>query len=59
MDKFVVTSKNQTLVISLRLDSEIVEQYDELAKATGRSRNDVMVMALKFALDNLVISEEK
>ena len=39
--------------MSLRMDRVLQEAYDELAQKSGRSRNELMCMALKYALDNL------
>lgn len=56
MEKFVVKKLgDSTEAITVRLDSILLAEYDDLAKQTNRSRNELMVMALQFALDNLVI----
>ena len=56
MEKFVVKKLgDSTEAITVRLDSILLAEYDDLARQTNRSRNELMVMALQFALDNLVI----
>lgn len=56
MEKFIVKRLGEsTETVTVRLDSILLGEYDELAKQTNRSRNELMVMALQFALDNLVI----
>lgn len=60
MEKFVVTPKEgQAIVVSIRTERELLEKYDELAKKTNRSRNELVNMALQFAIDNLVLSEKE
>lgn len=48
----------ETTVISLRLTKEMLKIIDEVAASTGRTRNEIMVMSLEFALDNLEIEEK-
>lgn len=58
-DKFVVRHKSndkkedKSVVMTLRLDKELQEQFDELATKSDRSRNELMCMALKYALEHL------
>ncbi len=39
--------------MSLRLDKELQEEFDKLSALSDRSRNELMCMALRYALDNL------
>ena len=39
--------------MTIRLERELQEEYDKLSARSGRSRNELMCMALKYALDNL------
>ena len=56
MEKFIVKKLgDSTETVTVRLDGILLSEYDDLAKQTNRSRNELMVMALQFALDNLVI----
>ena len=56
MEKFIVKKLgDSTETLTVRLDSILLSEYDDLAKQSNRSRNELMVMALQFALDNLVI----
>ena len=58
-DKFVVkhktleTKKETTETITLRVDKDLLWEYDELAHKSDRSRNEVMNMALKYAYEHL------
>ena len=50
--------KGETSVVSLRLPVEMVKRIDDVSNETGRTRNDVIIKCLDFALDNVVIEEE-
>lgn len=58
-DKFVVHQKkpdkreDKSVVMTLRLDRELQEEFDALAAKRDRSRNELMCMALRYALDHL------
>lgn len=58
-DKFVVQPKKvdkkdiKSSVVTLRMDEELQEAFDQLAAKSNRSRNEVMCMALRYALENL------
>ena len=54
MEKFVITPKeDSTVTMTIRLDRELQEQYNQLSLRTNRSRNERINMALKYALDNM------
>ena len=58
-DKFIVRHKSaeeheeNSVTMSLRLDRALQAAYDQLAQKSGRSRNELMCMALQYALDHL------
>ncbi len=58
-DKFIVRPKNaekkedKSVVMTLRLDRDLQEQFDKLSAKSERSRNELMCMALRFALEHL------
>ena len=62
-NKFVVTPKNtkknddETVVMTIRLNKALQESYDVLAQESGRSRNELMCMALRYALENVQVIE--
>lgn len=65
MDKeFIVRPKNldkkedKSVIMTIRMDRELQEQYDDLAAKSQRSRNELMCMALKYALNNLKFISE-
>ena len=58
--KFEVTSKNykgDSSVISLRLSNDLISKFDEIANETGRTRNEILSMALEYALSNVEIKK--
>ncbi|MFR8010206.1 MAG: ribbon-helix-helix protein, CopG family [Clostridia bacterium] len=58
-DKFVVRPKradrkeDKTVIMTLRMDRELQEEFDRLSARSDRSRNELMCMALRYALDHL------
>ena len=59
VDKFVVRPKkpdkkeDKSIVMTLRIDWELQEGFDALAAKSNRSRNELICMALRYALDHL------
>ena len=45
----------ETSVVSLRMPNELISKLDDVCEKTGRTRNDLIIKSLDFALDNLVI----
>lgn len=60
-DKFVVAPRERgfgkSTVVSARLPDDMVKQLDDVAQKTGRARNEIIVMAVDYALKNLEIPE--
>ena len=46
-------NEEKSVTMSLRLDRQLQAEYDQLAQKSGRSRNELMCMALRYALDHL------
>ena len=56
--KLIISPKpytGETTVISARLPKDMIADIDKVAKATGRTRNEIMLMCMEFALKNLEI----
>lgn len=54
MSKFIVTPKeDKTVTMTIRIDATLQEEYNKLSAKTNRSRNELINMALQFALDNM------
>lgn len=60
MAKFIVTPKeDKTVTMTIRIDRELQEEYSILAAKTNRSRNELISMALRYALDNMELQDEE
>lgn len=58
MDKFVVTPKEDNYVVmTIRIERALQEAYDDLSAKTNRSRNELMGMALRYAIENMELRE--
>lgn len=56
---FIVTKKSdQSIIMSIRIDKSLQTKYDELSLISNRSRNELIGMALKYALENLKFTDE-
>ncbi len=52
--KFIVTTKaEKSVTMTIRINSEINTQLEELSRKSGRSRNELINMALGFAFERL------
>ena len=45
----------ETTIISMRVAKEMLTQIDQVANATGRNRNELLMMSLEFALNHMEI----
>ena len=45
--------KGDTSVVSARLPHELIKDLDRIAEDTGRNRNEIIMLCLEFAIDNL------
>lgn len=57
-DKFIVTplrGEDGTTVVTARLPDRLVQRLEDVVIRTGRSRTQVIIMALDYALDRLEI----
>ena len=58
--KFVVTPKeDKTVTMTIRIDRALQEGYNELSARTNRSRNELISMALRYALDHMELKDEE
>lgn len=56
--KFVVTPKTErSVTVTVRIEMETHKRLEELVIKSGRSRNELINKAIKFALDNLEFTE--
>ena len=47
----------ETSVISVRMPKEMISVIDRVAADTGRTRNEILVKSIEFALENMEITE--
>ena len=45
-------------IVSVRMKDELIEKLDRLSSDTNRSRNELISMALQYALDNMEIKND-
>ena len=57
--KFIVRPKNDDdkVIMTIRIEKELQEKYYDLAGKSNRSRNELVCMALRYALENLEFLE--
>ncbi|MBR3796308.1 MAG: CopG family transcriptional regulator [Clostridia bacterium] len=59
MDKFVITPKeDKAVTMTIRIDRSVQEAYNALSIRTNRSRNELIGMALQYALDHMEVQEK-
>ena len=57
--KFIVTPKTErSVTVTVRIEMETHNRLEELVVKSGRSRNELINKAIRFALDNLEFIEE-
>lgn len=59
--KFILKAKRYTeesQVFSVRMPRDMLRDLDAIAKTTGRTRNDVILKSVEFAIRNLEIPED-
>ena len=57
-DKFIVKkSADECVVTSARIDKDIIERLDVIANKSNRSRNQIINMALRYALEKLKMED--
>lgn len=63
MDKKLKVSmkkyNGETQVVSLRMPVELIKKLDDVCEKTGRTRNDLIIKSLDFALENIEIEGEE
>lgn len=60
--KFILTAKRYTeesQVLSVRMPKDMLRDVDAVAEHTGRTRNEIILKSIEFALWNLEIPEEE
>ena len=47
----------ETSVTSMRLPKDMIAAIDRVAAETGRTRNEILMLSIEFALDNMQIEK--
>ena len=55
MDELKITRKTEPVMFTIRVDKSIVDFYDDLARKTNRSRNELIGLALEYAKDKIKV----
>ena len=55
MDELKIKKLTEPVTFTIRVDKSIVDFYDELARRTNRSRNELIGLALDFAKDKIIV----
>ena len=59
-NKFVISPKvENSVTLTIRLETELNNYIEKIAQKSGRSRNELINKALKFAFDNLEFNENE
>ena len=59
MEKFIITPKeDKTVTMTIRIDKELQEEYNRLSAKTNRSRNELISMALQYALNHMELKDK-
>ncbi|WP_235983217.1 ribbon-helix-helix domain-containing protein [Gemmiger gallinarum] len=58
MDELKISKKTEAVMFTIRVDRSLLEFYDNLAKKTNRSRNELIGMALEFAKDKIKVKSD-
>ena len=48
----------ETSVVSMRMPKDMLADIDAIAAKTARTRNEIMMLSLEFALEHLQIDEK-
>jgi len=53
-EDFIITPKeDRTVTMTIRIEKVLQDKLDELARQSNRSRNEIVNMALEYALKNV------
>jgi predicted transcriptional regulator len=55
MDELKIKKLTEPVMFTIRVNKSIVDFYDDLARRTNRSRNELIGLALDFAKDKIIV----
>lgn len=47
----------ESTVVSMRAPKDLVAELDRIAAMTGRTRNEIMLLSLEYAIENMEITD--
>ena len=47
----------ETTIVSMRMAKDMLKDLDQIADASGRTRNEILNLCLEFALNHMEITE--
>lgn len=54
MEKLIITPKeDKAVTMTIRIDKTLQDKYNELSARTNRSRNELIGLALQYALEHM------
>ena len=54
MEKLIITPKeDKAVTMTIRIDKTLQDKYNELSARTNRSRNELICIALQYALGHM------
>ena len=56
---FIMPKEDKTVTMTIRIDRSLQEAYNELSNRTNRSRNELIGLALRFALENMEVQDKE
>lgn len=60
MEKLVITPKeDKAVTMTIRIDRTLQEAYNDLSVKTNRSRNELIGMALQYALEHMEVQDKE
>lgn len=58
-DNFIITPKeDKSVTMTIRVEKSIQQRFDDLANQSNRSRNELINLALEYALQNVKFVED-
>lgn len=57
-NKLVIQSqkyRGDTTVVSMRMPKDMLSDVDEIAEKTGKTRNELLMMSIEYAIKNMEI----
>lgn len=61
-EKLIVSSKKykgESVVVSTRLPSDLVDKLDSVCEITGNSRNELIIKCLEYSLKNMIVKDSE